>query len=168
MKKYFDWAAAYELNDLANIGVDGVKVKVFGTSMDSPGRAEMVGMQGHMGYTSCCVCKHCFSPGIGRAKQCVFDGYRDFLQTGSVARQTRFNHENIVYQYSAVSTKAAPEFRTNKFVRDAIAFATQRRAPYLGHKSLPLLSKWAGFDWYRLNVPDLMHDSKLVVEMLSK
>ena len=68
-KKYFDFAATYELNDLFEngkkhlpvclkfyvilshvshmrtqyIGVDGVKIKVFSTSLDSPGRSELMG-----------------------------------------------------------------------------------------------------------------------------
>ena len=45
LKKYFDFAAKYELNDLFYNGVDGIKVKVFSTSMDTPGRAELLGKQ---------------------------------------------------------------------------------------------------------------------------
>lgn len=43
LKKYFDFAAKYELDDLFYSGVDGIKVKVFSTSMDTPGRAELLG-----------------------------------------------------------------------------------------------------------------------------
>lgn len=43
MKKYFDFAAKFELHDLFDNGIDGVKVKVFSTSMDTPGRAELLG-----------------------------------------------------------------------------------------------------------------------------
>ena len=63
-KKYFDWMAEFELNDLFHTGksqilpvtifvslsiivlcagVDGVKVKIFSTSMDTPGRSELMG-----------------------------------------------------------------------------------------------------------------------------
>ena len=42
-KKYYDFAARYELNDLFNTGVNGVKVKVFSTTMDTPGRSELLG-----------------------------------------------------------------------------------------------------------------------------
>ena len=38
----------------------------------------------------------------------------------------------------------------------------------MGHKSKPLLSLWPGFDWRRHNVPDWMHDLKILVEMLLK
>ena len=110
-----------------------------------------------MGYTSCCVCKHCFSAGIGATRTCTFDGFRDFLVPGSVGRRTRLERDNVVYEYSVVSTKPTPELRDNVFVRSATAFAKHRKAPYLGHKEVPLLSRWPGFDWYRLNVPDLMH-----------
>ena len=43
LKKYFDFAAKFELNDLFYNGIDGIKVKVFSTSMDTPGRAELLG-----------------------------------------------------------------------------------------------------------------------------
>ena len=78
-KKFFDFAMSYEMNDMHDNGVSGVRVKVFGTSMDTPGRAELIGMEGHMAYTSCCVCKHCFSPPIPPRTKCCFDGYRRFL-----------------------------------------------------------------------------------------
>lgn len=42
-QKYWDFAASYELNDLFHRGVAGVKAKVFSTSMDTPGRAELLG-----------------------------------------------------------------------------------------------------------------------------
>lgn len=64
-KKYFDYVAKRELNDLyetgagfricyylscflstflyCNLGISGVKVKIFGMSMDTPGRAELLG-----------------------------------------------------------------------------------------------------------------------------
>ena len=42
-KKYFDFAARYELNELCATGIDGVRVKVFGTSLDTKGREEMTG-----------------------------------------------------------------------------------------------------------------------------
>ena len=42
-KKYYDFAAEFELNELATRGVDGVKIKVFSTSMDTKGREELLG-----------------------------------------------------------------------------------------------------------------------------
>ena len=43
-KKFYDFAAKYELNDLHHAGVLGVKVKVFSASMDTKGREELLGM----------------------------------------------------------------------------------------------------------------------------
>ena len=43
-KKYYDFMAEYELNELFHEGVEGVRVKIFTTSMDTPGRAELMGM----------------------------------------------------------------------------------------------------------------------------
>ena len=42
-RKYWDFAALYELNELYHRGVSGVKVKVHGSTMDSPGRSELLG-----------------------------------------------------------------------------------------------------------------------------
>ena len=62
-KKYFDFAVDYELQDMFDNGVDGVKIKVFAMSMDTPGRAELLGMEACNSYTPCHVCTHCFRPG---------------------------------------------------------------------------------------------------------
>ena len=47
-KKYYDFAAKFELNEMFHAGIDGVKVKVFSTSMDTPGRAELLGLFEHI------------------------------------------------------------------------------------------------------------------------
>ena len=75
-KKYFDFAAKYELNDLYHNGLDGVKVKVFSSSMDTPGRAELLGMQACQAYQGCPVCTHTWTR--GPRTKCMFDGYRAF------------------------------------------------------------------------------------------
>ena len=138
-------------------GINGVKVKVFGTSMDTPGRAELMGMQGCKAYSHCCVCKHVFSPGIPPSKQLVFDGYRRFLNGQSRGRRRHVRHAGLLYEYASESSRGKPLLRDNESVRIAVAFAKQRQAPFMGHKSRPLLSRWPGFDWYRLNDPELMH-----------
>ena len=43
-KKYFDFAARFELNELYTTGIDGVRVMVFGTSLDTKEKEEMTGM----------------------------------------------------------------------------------------------------------------------------
>ena len=43
--KYYDWSTTYEMNDLHTRGVRGVRVIVYGTSLDSPGRAELLKIQ---------------------------------------------------------------------------------------------------------------------------
>ena len=44
-KKYYDWAANYEINSLHGRGVEGVRVLVYGTTLDTPGRRELLQMQ---------------------------------------------------------------------------------------------------------------------------
>lgn len=99
-KKYYDFAADYELNRLNSEGIGGVKIKVFGTSMDTKGREELLGMQACQAYQSCWVCTHSWSPGrlVGR-RQCLFDGYRVFLAPGSRARRQTFRYKGRKYQF---------------------------------------------------------------------
>ena len=156
-KKYFDFFAEYELNDMFHHGIHGVKIKIFATSMDTPGRAELLGMESCASYTSCCVCTHCFSPGIGTAKKLIFDGYRRFLNIGSRGRRRRVLYDGESYEYHQVCDRPKPRMRDDEFVRAAVAFAKQRGNPFMGHKSVPLLSKLPGFSWYRINTPDVMH-----------
>lgn len=42
-KKYYDWSAKFELNDLSRVGINGIKVKIFSTTMDTKGREELLG-----------------------------------------------------------------------------------------------------------------------------
>ena len=43
-KKYYDWFGA-EMTDLYRNGVDGVRIIVYGTTLDTPGRRELLNMQ---------------------------------------------------------------------------------------------------------------------------
>ena len=156
-KKFFDFFATHEMNDLFHNGIDGVKVKLFATSLDTPGRAEMLGMEACQSYNACCVCKHSFDPPIGTAKKLLFNGYRRYLTAGSRGRRRRVLFRGHVFQYKNVEELPKPQLRDDDFVRHAVAFSKQRRSPYLGHKSIPLLARWPGFSWYRMNVPDVMH-----------
>lgn len=135
---------------------------MFGTSLDTPGRSELLGMESALSFTGCPICTHCWSGGR------VYDGYRRFLTPDSRGRRRRLRYQGYWYEYTRECSRLAPTYRDNKFVRTAVAFAKQRKAPYLGHKSTPLLSKWPGFDWRRMNIPDMMHDMKLLLEMVLK
>ena len=44
-RKYYDFAADFELNSLHDRGVHGWKVMLYGNSLDTPGRAELLNMQ---------------------------------------------------------------------------------------------------------------------------
>ena len=123
-KKYYDFAAEFELNDLATkgrceymyvindrdrkftclfTGIDGIKVQIFSTSMDTKGREELLGMQSCQSYQGCPVCMHTWSPGklLGR-KQVVCDGYRCFLHRDSAARAKTFTFEGQKYEFRYV------------------------------------------------------------------
>jgi len=116
------------------------------------------GIQNCMAYQSCPVCLHSWTAGatLGQTK-CVYGGYRRFLQADSPARAETFLHRGMIYEYGYVERREPPRQRTNEFVRAAATFAVQRGAPFLGHKCLPLTSRWPGFDYLRYNPGELMH-----------
>ena len=111
------------------------------------------GMESSQSFTGCCVCTHCWSGGR------VYDGYRRFLADGSRGRCRRLRYKGHVYEYTSECVRTKPRYRDTGFVRLAVAFARQRKAPYMGHKIAPMLSLWPGFDWTRHNIPDMMHGS---------
>ena len=99
----------------------------------------------------------CREPGLGDETKLIFDGYRTHLPTASRGRRRRVGYRGRLYEYYRQCTRSSPKIRDNDFVGDAIAFAMHRKAPFMGHKRLPLMSRWPGFDWYRMNPPDVMH-----------
>merc|ERR1712224_453454 len=159
-KKYYDFAATYELNELYEQGVEGVKVRVFGTTMDTKGREELLGMQAIQSYQSCPVCIGEWSPGslVGR-KQCIFDGFRRFLPPTSRVRNKTFLYKGHEYQYRCEDRRPKPASRDEDFVMHAVYLATTAQ-PFAGHKSIPHLANWPGYGWYRMNTPEPMHDGK--------
>lgn len=122
VKKYYDFMAEYELNELFHTGIDGVKIKIYSSSMDTPGRSELMGkcvavrilvvvfiyykkifisgMESALAYQGCPACTHTWSKGsiVGQTA-CIYDGYRRFLPQGSRARRRRFRHGGFVYEY---------------------------------------------------------------------
>lgn len=193
VKKYYDFMATYELNDLFVTGVSGVKVKIFSTSMDTPGRAELMGnkmisyacfvlssrtngnshtttgMSSCMSYQGCPVCLHSWTAGstVGQRK-CIYDGYRRFLPLNSRARRRTFRHGGNIYEYGSRETRDLPRYRDNEFVQDALRMVGITGAPFLGHKFPPHPARWPGFTWWRYNVGEMMHDSKVFTEMVVK
>ena len=72
------------------------------------------------------------------------------------------------YEYGAVATRSPAEFRDVESARRCLAVVEALEMPCGGHKSPPLIARWPGFDWYRMSPPELMHDSKIFLEMLLK
>ena len=103
-KKYYDFAAEFELNQLFRTGIDVglpplIKVKVFSTSLDTRGKEEINAMQSCMGYQTCPLCTHSWSKPIGRNNKLVYDGYRCFLPVGDPGREKVVTYKDNVYEY---------------------------------------------------------------------
>ena len=159
-KKYYDFAAQYEMNALHVTGICGVRVVMYGTSLDSPGRRELLAMQSVQSYYPCYRCLHTCQPGPSKI---IHGGFRRFLPADHPWREKSFRVADTQFEFRDVERRQPPVTRTDALVRLAILRARPTR-PFLGHKSLPLLSLWLGADWGR-SMPDWMHDLKCFCEM---
>ena len=160
-KKYYDFAATYEMNYLHRTGIDGIRVIMYGTSLDCPGRKELLAMQSVQSYYPCHVCMHTWQPGPVKV---IHGGYRRFLHEEHPWRQKTFRFAQCVFEFRDVESRDPPVHRTDALVSLAVLRARPTR-PYLGHKFKPLLWNWVGADWGR-SMPDRMHDLKCFCEML--
>ena len=99
MKKYYDFVARYEMNKLYTDGVQGVRVLTFGSTYDTPGRAELLNMQACTARHSCPHCFHTWQSGCalpGYRKKMVYAGYRRFLSPNSPLRGKCFRWKGHV------------------------------------------------------------------------
>ena len=161
-KKYYDWAANFEINDLHVHGVSGVRVIVYGTTLDAPGRAEMLDMQTHTSYYNCPHCHQLNAPGLNTKP--VYGGYRKFLPVRHPWRQRIIVEHGYRYMFPDVENGASPTARTTQTAFESVQMATPTR-PCRGHKGAPLLSSWRCFSWDLITC-DIMHDVKNVCVMV--
>ena len=152
-----------EITPLHRDGVQGVRVIVYGNTLDTPGRREVLNMQAVTAFYPCPHCLHSWQPGL-RAQ--VYGGYRRFLPLDSPWRGTRFTFMGLTYEFKDVETRPPPTRRTDTNVRAMIGRARPNR-PFLGHKGDHFLAQWEGVDWSG-NFCDKMHDIKLLCEMSCK
>ena len=90
-KKYYDWLGA---NEFAS--VDGVRVIVFGNTLDTPGRREILSMQAVTAFYPCPHCLHTWQPGL---RGQIYGGYRCFLPPESPWRRKQFVFMGHTYQF---------------------------------------------------------------------
>ena len=162
--KYWDFAAKYEMQDLYTRGVDGsVRVIVFGTSLDTPGRREQLNMQAATAFYPCPHCLHTWQPGL---RTQIYGGFRCFLPLNSPWRQRTFLFKGHTYEFRDVETRPTPLLRTDHMVSVMAAIGTTSK-PFLGHKGFRLLRLWRGLDW-KSSFCDVMHDLKCFTDMVLK
>ena len=162
-KKYYDWIGINEVSDLFRNGVDGVRVIVYGDTLDTPGRRELLNMQAVSAFYPCPHCIHNWQPGL---RGQVYGGYRRYLDIGSPWRNKTFTFRGQVYEFRDVESRPPAKLRNDRNVAVMAARGTPAR-PFLGHKGQPFLEKWEGVDWEG-STCDKMHDLKLFCEMTLK
>ena len=138
MKKYYDWSANFEMRTLHSRGVDGVRVVVYGTSLDAPGRAELLQMKSHSSYDACPHCHHVFEPGI--IKKPCYGGFRRFLPRLSRWRGREVQADGHTYVFATNETRPEASRRTTQSAAENCHLATRSR-PVRGHKGLPLMER---------------------------
>lgn len=160
LKKYYDWAATFELNELAVHGIEGVKIKHFGTSLDTPGRSEILCMEASQAYQGCPHCFHAWDRGPVRKP--LFNGARRFLSETSPRREREFVEDGQTYMYKDAERRPTPSPRTTQSAADCSQRATNNK-PFCGHKGDPLQNRWPGFSW-SWSICEWMHDVKCVCD----
>lgn len=177
-------------------GDSGIKVNIFSMSMDTVGRHELLGisvtlilrssfficlnycithlliyLSGLQSFTSydgaCPICRHQWTEGL-IGTQCCFAGYRTFLPPGSRGRRAQFTAGGHTYEYGGVEARRKAPLRSVRYARDCLAMVEAVGQPVGGHKTAPLIARLPGFDWFRMSPNELMHDSKILVEMFLK
>ena len=161
-KKYYDWFGR-EMTDLYVNGVNGVRVVVYGTTLDTPGRRELLNMQAVSAFYPCPHCLHSWQPGL---RGQTYGGYRRFLPIDSPWRRKQFQFLGHLYQYRDEELRPPAILRNDRNVRLMAARGTAAR-PFLGHKGEHFLATWAGVDWDG-STCDPMHDFKLLCECILK
>ena len=129
-------------------------------------------MQASTSYKGACpICRHEWTPGV-TGTQCTFGGYRTLLPAGSRGRQAQIQAGGHTYEYGSVELRPKAQFRDIEFVRRCLAVVEAVGMATGGHKTAPNIARLPGFTthkgWYRFNPPELMHDSKIFLEMLLK
>ena len=162
-RKYYDWSAEYEMNDLHQRGVRGVRVVLYGTTFDSPGCRELLCMQSYSAFYPCPHCVHTWQPGL---RGLIYGGYRCFLHSRSPWRQRQFVFKGHRYMFRDIERRKPPVTRTDRNVAAMLTHATLKK-PFCGHKGVPFLYKWLGFRW-KGNFCDIMHDGKCMCERILK
>ena len=158
-KKYYAFAARYEMNQLHDVGVDGVRLIMLGTTLDTPGRREMLNMESVQAFFPCPHCLHTWQPGL----RCqTYGGYRRFLPENSPWRQKSFVYNGLTYWFRDVEIRPRPMRRTDETVRASLGLSSVKK-PFCGHKGPPLLQDWRT-DWGR-SCCDEMHDVKCMCGM---
>lgn len=125
-------------------------------------------MQSSSSYKGACtICRHEWTPAI-TGTQCTFCGYRTFVPADSRGRQARIQAGGHTYEYSGVETRPQAPPRDVVYARRCLTVVEAVGIPTGGHKTAPLVARLPGFDWRRWSPPELMHDSKIFVEMVLK
>ena len=188
MRKYYKFAAEFEMNQLRRVGVDGVRIILFANTMDTKGvcvlcipymhtyinimhpiHVSILGREKHCNMQTCqsyTPCLHCLhendTPIPGFGTQLVFDGFRRWLPRRHPLRARSV--DNGAFQYRNVEIRG-PAVQRNHNLCLQFMEMTGTYKNFMGHKGLPMMHEWSGYN-FGIEVSDIMHDEKLLMELL--
>ena len=158
-KKYYDFAAVFEMQWLSRDGVDGVRVICYGFTLDTPGRRELLSMESVSAFYPCPYCLHTWQPGL---RGQVYNGYRRFLRR-SYGDNVRllFSRDAPTCSVVLKREESPTHALIDENVRDMVARATPTK-PFCGHTGKSFLEKW-NIDW-EAQAFDMIHNLKLLCD----
>ena len=120
-KKYYDFVGEDEMNELRRDGVGGVRVLMYGDTLDAPGRREMLSMESVSAFYPCPHCLHTCQPGL--RKQITGACNRRFLPLNSPWRQREFVFKGCRYMFRDVELRPPPVLRNDRNVSAMVSLA---------------------------------------------
>ena len=127
--------------------------------MYAPLVSRLVGWQNSSNVSAMDIADFCLDSLVREARS---SPTRDMnINTGKIFNRyfTKINFMTVVFRN--IERRDAPERRDDAFVPRAVNIASDKK-PFVGHKTLPLLCRWPGYSWRRMNLPEIMHGASLL------
>ena len=123
-KKYFDYLVDTELNYLSTTGVirpsgNRTKVKVFGITLDLPGRDKFLWLRGYASVQGCPDCLLNYLP----AWKMMYVGSRRLLPPNSSLRDKTCG----VYEFHAEERRPPPPARTTRLMHECVQVCSKKK-----------------------------------------
>ena len=146
-----------ELNTLATTGIPhpsgrgAIKVAVFATPLDLPGRDKFFWLRGFNSVQGCPICVNIYPSHLS---QVMHLGTRRQLPADSPLRQKSFGP----YEFISEEERGPAPLRTTQLMKDCLRMLREDNLQHVcGFAGRPMFDKRIGFDWVLDGIPEAMH-----------